>query len=326
MTTPRAVSGLECWVLTDGTIGMEVQGVGLARAIGIEPIVETIRPNPVLRLMPGLGRIPLVAPAVSGGDPLTPPWPDLVISCGRRTAGASIAIRARSRRKSFTVHIQDPRISPSAFDVLVVPDHDPAKGPGVIRTVGALNRLTKEGVAEAAGELDRRLPHLPYPRVAVNIGGSNKRYDFSEAQVERFAQALNEMAERDGAGLIIATSRRTDARTKDILARVLTGPNVWLWRGPDDGPNPYPGCLGLADAIVVTSDSVNMVSEACWTGKPVLVSAIEPESGRLARFHEQLRERGMTRVFQGRLERWDYTPLDETARVAEAIRPMLENR
>ncbi len=326
MTKPRDIDGLVCWVLTDGTIGMEVQGVGLARAIGIEPVVKTIRPNPVLRLAPWLGRTSLVPAAARGGDDLSAPWPDLVISCGRRTAGASIAIRTRSGGKSFSIHIQDPRINPSAFDVLVVPDHDPASGPGVIRTVGALNRLTKKGVDEAAAALDGRVSGLPHPRIAVNVGGSNKRYDFSPEHVESFANALSQMMAEDGVGLIVATSRRTDNRTKQILGDVLTGPGVWLWRGPEDGPNPYPGCLGLAEALVVTSDSVNMVSEACWTGKPVMVRAIEPESGRLATFHKQLRDREMTRPFLGRLERWQYKPLDETARVAEAIRPMLSGR
>ena len=272
-------------------LGMEVQGVGLARAIGIEPIVETIRPNPRCGSCPA--------------------WPHPSCRSGGqrgRSAHPAMArpgdlLRAPDRRRidrdprplppKELVHIQDPRISPSAFDVLVVSDHDPAKGPGDPDRRGS-EPAYQGGCMKLLGN-GSASPHLP-PRVAVNIGGSNKRYDFSEAQVERFAQALNEMAERDGAGLIIATSRRTDARTKDILARVLTGPNVWLWRGPDDGPNPYPGCLGLADAIVVTSDSVNMVSEACWTGKPVLVSAIEPESGRLARFHEQLRARHDPRI------------------------------
>ena len=94
-----------------------------------------------------------------------------------------------------------------------------------------------------------------------------------------------------------------------------------VWDG--SGDNPYFGFLALADAIVVTEDSVNMVTEAAGTGKPVYVQGLPGRSNRLARFHRLMRERGATRPFQGRLESWSYAPINDTEMVAAAVRQAL---
>jgi mitochondrial fission protein ELM1 len=74
---------------------------------------------------------------------------------------------------------------------------------------------------------------------------------------------------------------------------------------------------------VTTEDSVNMVTEACGTGKPVYVQRLEGRSRRLSRFHELMRQRGATRPFEGKLETWSYPPINDTELVASAIRGAL---
>ena len=97
---------MAAWVVSDGARGMEVQSIALARALGIEPVIKRIRPSPLLRAFPGLGSWRIIPPS-AGGDALTPPWPDLVIGCGRRNAGAVLSIKARSGGHSFAAQIQD---------------------------------------------------------------------------------------------------------------------------------------------------------------------------------------------------------------------------
>jgi hypothetical protein len=75
-----------------------------------------------------------------------------------------------------------------------------------------------------------------------------------------------------------------------------------VWDGTGD--NPYFAFLALSDAIVATEDSINMVTEAAGTGKPVYVQRLKGNSRRLARFHELMQERGATRPFEGKLESW----------------------
>jgi hypothetical protein len=318
------------WILTDGTIGMQVQCLGLATAAGLTPLIKRIEPSWLLRGFPKLACVRGIS-AAAGGDPLTAPWPDVVISCGRRTAGAALAIRRMALSDPRNVapapllaHIQDPRINADLFDLLVVPMHDPAQGPTVVNTLGSLNPHDPARLQEAAKRLDPAILALPQPRIAVSVGGSNKRYDFSPEAVDRFVSGLRHLAKTAGAALLVATSRRTDPATRDALRTGLSDLPGMVWVG--EGENPYLGFLGLADAIVVTSDSVNMVSEACATGKPVMVATIEQETGRLAAFHERLRDAGLTRQFTGELEVYNYEPLNETGRVGELLAKRIAER
>ena len=113
-----------------------------------------------------------------------------------------------------------------------------------------------------------------------------------------------------------------DADNLAVLREALAGLSCEIWDGT--GENPYFGYLGLADAIVATADSVNMVTEACATGKPVLVFHPPGGSAKFRRFHRSFEGDGFTRPFAGRLEKWSYEPPRETARVAAAIRARLK--
>jgi mitochondrial fission protein ELM1 len=79
--------------------------------------------------------------------------------------------------------------------------------------------------------------------------------------------------------------------------------------------------LALADAVVVTADSVNMVSEACATGRPVLLFEPTPrrDAPRIRRFIDGLVEAGAVRLFQGKLESYAYEALDSTPAIAAAV-------
>lgn len=310
-----------CWVLTDGTVGMRIQCLGLADAAGLTPLIKRIHPSLLLRALPLAAKCPGVA-ATAGGDPIAEPWPDVVISCGRRTAGAALAVRRMAGGTPFLAHIQDPRVDPKNFDMLIVPEHDPARGPNVVTTLGALNPQAPEKLREAAKPWLAEVDGLPRPLVAVNVGGSNKRYDFSPDAVARFVGDLRSLSQTSGGSLLVACSRRTDDATRRALAEGLADLPGVVWTGT--GENPYLAFLHLCDALVVTSDSVNMASEACATGKPVHVATIEPESGRLAAFHDRLRAEGYTRPFEGSLETWQYEPLRETSRVGSLLAERLQ--
>ena len=84
--------------------------------------------------------------------------------------------------------------------------------------------------------------------------------------------------------------------------------------------------LAAADAIFVTADSVNMATEAAATGKPIHVLPVDGTGGKLGLFHKTLRERGCARPFRFPIEFWQYPPLLETERVAQAALIMLQQR
>jgi uncharacterized protein len=295
--------------MTDGKPGMENQCLGLAEALGVAPEIKRVAPRPPWRwLPPHLWFSPL-----SAVDGVAPPWPELLIATGRQTVALALAIKARNRA-TFAVQIQDPVAGRSRFDLIAVPEHDNLTGANVIATLGALHRVTPEVLAAAAPKFIPMLAPLPRPLVAVLLGGANKQYRLTEGR----ARALAEGLARIPGGLAITPSRRTGDDAMRIIRAALGAKPAVIWDGT--GENPYFGFLAHADAIVVTGDSVSMVSEACATGKPVHVFDLEGGSRKFERFHRTLRDRGITRRFDGTLAAWRYPPLDDTQRVAEEVR------
>lgn len=313
------------WVLTDGKAGTRNGALGLAAAVGLPVIDKHIHSRLPWRWLPPQLWPPGVLGVGVGGDELAPPWPRLLISAGERSVGPALSIKRLSGGATFCVHIQHPRVDPAKFDLVTASAHDRLTGPNVRTTLGALHHVTREKLAAEARKFESQYADLPRPLVAVLIGGANRVYRFDRATAERLADGLARICEESGGGLLITASRRTGPENEALLRERLKGLPAEIWDGAGD--NPYFAFLGLADAIVVTSDSVNMVSEACYTGKPVHVFGL-PGGGatKFDRFHQSLVETGVTRPFEGRLENWRYDPLDERTALAAEIREKLDER
>ena len=302
---------------------MENQCLGLAEALGLSPVVKRIVLRaPWKQLSPAILRIGNRWSLSAAGDRLTSPLPDILIATGRQSVSSSLAVRDMSRGKTFRVQVQDPGISPRHFDLVVVPRHDRLRGDNVVVTAGALHRVTPDILSNAGRHFADRLASLPHPRIAVLIGGSNGVYRLTPTIVESLAETLARLAARHDAALMVTASRRTGTENETILRTRLFGVAGEVWDG--SGENPYFAYLAHADAIVVTADSVNMVCEACSTGKPVYVVQLDGGSAKFQRFHQGMRADGRTRPFDGRLDQWTYPPLDDTRRVAEVIRDRLQ--
>ncbi len=316
---------LSCWVVTDGKPGMENQCVGLAEAMGLEPVVKRVRLRPPWKqLSPAILRWGNAWANAAGSDPLEPPWPEVLIATGRHSVASSLAV-GKASPATFRIQIQDPGIPPGRFDLVVVPRHDSLRGANVLVTSGALHRVNPAIVAAATARLGPRWAQLPQPLVAVLVGGSNGAYTMTEAAAAELGDKLARLAGESGAGLLVTASRRTGAANEAVIRARLAGLPAEIWDG--SGENPYFAYLGVADAIVTTPDSVNMVCEAASTGKPVYVAMLPGGSRKFDAFHQGLLQDGVTRPFEGRLEHWTYPPLADTAAAAaEAWRRLRARR
>ncbi len=297
---------------------MRTQGLGLAEAVAaLQPahIVEkTVRPRAPWRWLPGHWSPRRLEMLVKNPEDFTPPLPDLVIACGRRSIPAALALR---RAGVFTVYVQKPDCPANYFDLIVAPKHDGFSGPNVMQTHGSIHRVTPEKLAVAKAEWQPRLRDFASPRVAVLVGGKSQAYDFTQADARALANRLQALA-ASGYSLLVTTSRRTGTENTAILRAAL--PDAFFWSGEADGPNPYFGLLALADHLVVTCDSANMLTEACFTGKPVHIVELPGGKPRLRRFLGGLYAGGFAREFTGpTLDTWTYTPPDDRAAAAAVV-------
>ncbi|MEO6689300.1 MAG: mitochondrial fission ELM1 family protein [Dokdonella sp.] len=308
-----------CWAISDGAAGNERQAVALSRALGLAPRILRIRVRePWNVFAPHLTPGAHAAIRDEQGNLLVAPWPDIVIGCGRRAALVTRLLRRWSEARCFTVQILDPRIDSGAYDVVVSPQHDRVSGTNVLHSIGALNAVDRDWLGNARTRFTR-FAALPSPRTTVLIGGSNRAQRLDDAYFDALLDRLGARHATDGGSFLVSVSRRTPpattARLRDAFARF---PGVF-WSGSEDGENPYAGFLAWAERIVVTPDSVNMLSEASATGKPLYTFAPRPIVGKLAAFHAELRASGRLRLLDGDAHPPQPEPLAETAAIAELV-------
>lgn len=310
------------WVLTDGAAGNRRQALALAEALGDE-----------IREMTNLAARPpwswLAPHALLGGRQawpiavraqLRPPWPGLAIGCGRQAALATRMLRRLAGPRLRTVQILDPRADPRHWDVVVAPQHDALTGINVLTPLGSLNPVDDTWLADARAAW-AELGLLPSPRIGVLLGGPRRGIALDAPWREALSVTLHALLGTGGSLLLVA-SRRTPPELVEACMALAPATTRRLWRGVQDGANPYPGVLAWSDRLLVSPDSVNMLSEAAATGIPVHSVVTGTLPARLARFHQGLRDGGW--LVEAGEALHASAPLRETAAVAAAVRGMLD--
>jgi mitochondrial fission protein ELM1 len=299
------------WVLADPRAGTAAQALGIAERLGV--------PFRILGLEWGrLAALPWPWPSLAGLAPsvrgrIGPPWPGLVISAGRRAAPVSRWLRRRGAR---TVHCMRPGFGAADFDLLVIGRHDgPPATPNILPVLGATHRVSPKVLAAARAEWPA-LEKMPRPRVVLLLGGAVR----GEGMAPEEALSIAERVIPWAGSVLATTSRRTGEAAGTALAARLAGvPGILhCWGGA--GANPYAAFLAVADAVVVTGDSVSMLSEALATAAPVFIAGTPPEAPRHRALHAALVAAGQAAPLDAFPDAASRAPLDETGRVAAEVR------
>lgn len=314
------------WVLDDPRPGTSAQALGIAERLGVPfrriPLGWGRFPH-LAGLVPGGSLLGLSAPArlaaeAAGGEP-----PALVISAGRRSA--AVALWMKTHYGARIVHCMNPglagMLAKDAFDLLVMPEHDghpPA--PNVMTVLGAPHRLSPLLLAQAKQSWRERLAHLPRPRVALLVGGPVRAVGMPPTLAHTLGRRVARLVTARGGSVLASTSRRTGSEATEALAAGLSSTMNLLYRWGEPGENPYRGFLGSADTIIVTADSVSMISEACATDAAVYVAVPELAGRRHQRLIASLTAAGQVRMFGNAIGAWPRPRLDEADRVAGEIR------
>lgn len=285
-------------VLSDGKPGHVKQSMAAVRALqaardGVDAEVAEVRYRSrfaravtlawSLAGLPGAERVLSWALTPESGRAIGGRWADLVISAGSSTAPVN-ALWSRANRVKSVVLMNPAPLPPERFNLVIAPRHDrlPSRG-NVIRTPGALAASQPEPAWRQAGERLRQHPKFRagdaalqrrHPVVAVFIGGDAAGFEIGESAVESAVNEVDRACEAVDGWWMVTTSRRTSPAVERLLEeRLCRSPRCRLLliasRDPINGT--MEGMLGGADVAVVTGESISMVSEACASGRRVVI-------------------------------------------------------
>ena len=314
--------GLLIWALADERPGNRSQCLGVAEALGLDFQVKDLNANRLSAVPNFILGASFAGLTDESRSQLTAPWPDLVIAAGRRMAPVARKINRLGGGGCFLAQIMHPGSGAGDFGLIAQPRHDrPGGGGNVLSITGAPHMLSDARLRAEASRWQGRFDDLPKPWIAVIVGGTTRRRRFTAAMAEELGARVSKMASAAGGSLLVTTSRRT-GEVSEILQNAIRAPNrFYRWGEGDEHENPYLGYLALADAVVVTGDSVSMCSEACAVTAPVYIFAPPALTvAKHARLHDDLYGQGYARPLADHLEDWSHPPLNPAAEVARAIR------
>jgi len=221
----------------------------------------------------------------SASDAVAPPWPDIVLTVGRRPSMVALWVKQQSHGKTRIVIVGRPRRWLKRFSLIIAAAHHHVPPlPNVLRLGLPLIRVDGAVLEAARAEWAPRFADVPRPLVALFVGGPTKPHVFDRAVaqdlIRRAAQTV-----ADGGTLWVTTSPRTSPEVVDALANALpANGRLFRWR-TGSADNPYLGLLACADRYIVTGDSVSMQVEVARLGRPLAIYPLPVKYG----FMERLR-------------------------------------
>ncbi|MDC0227711.1 mitochondrial fission ELM1 family protein [Alphaproteobacteria bacterium] len=281
------------WVVSDGTKGMENQSVALAKLLNTDFIIIKYQPSFLTKNFPSI--VKYIPQTLINFNFKQSSFPKYVITTGKRMAGISIAIKSYFKNKIKTIHIQNPKVLNTNFDLLLIPEHDKITGKNIIKTKGALSFFDSNTFQRDKRSLEEKTT------IFLMIGGNNKRYALNNSDYYDLSMSVVNATKSLKAKLIISSSRRTAPKGIKIMQRVFKNNFKDFELYSSNDVNPYPDVLKYSDYVIVTSDSVNMISEVATLTTPLFIYYFPKETGKTLRFLDDLISLGIIKKFDGQL-------------------------
>jgi uncharacterized protein len=217
------------------------------------------------RFRPSLDHLDL-----SRSDSLEAPWPDLIITVGRRPSMAALWVREQSGNKTKIVLVGKPSGHMLDF-ALVIASAENQMPPlhNFLPTTLPLMRVQPEEVAGAAQAWRERFAVLPKPLIAMLVGGETNPFIMNRKVANDLVATARWVVDELGGTPYVTTSRRTTPEVVEVLRRDLPAQAVFYEWTADASDNPYQALLGSADGFIVTADSVSMMVEVIYLRKPL---------------------------------------------------------
>jgi mitochondrial fission protein ELM1 len=227
---------------------------------------------------------------------------DIVVSCGSSTAYVNFVLSSELKAKSM--HIMRPGLlSTKRFDLVIMPEHDSApKRRNVIVTKGSLNLIDDEYLKEQTENL-LQISNFKFQtsnlKIGLLIGGDTKDFRLSEELMVILVKELKKLIYELNANILVTTSRRTPKEIELLVKKeFLNEPRCSFLVIANEKNLTFAvgGILGLSDMVVISPDSVSMISEAASSGKYVIVFKQKDIPKRKRLFLENLEQAGFIRI------------------------------
>ena len=267
----QAHDGPRTWLVLGDKLGDNAQVEIIAASLGWACERRSLRFRPEFVLGKPPFRPSLYHLDLARSDALEPPWPELILTIGRRPSMAALWVRAQSGGRTKVVLIGRPKRHIDDFALIIAtPQYRLPARANVVHLDLPLMRADPARIAVEAEAWRERLAPLPRPLTAVLAGGPTKPFVFDAAVTRSLVELTLRSTQGEGT-LYVTTSRRTpDAVVGALRANLPATAKLFAW-GAEATDNPYLALLGLADRFVVTGDSISMMVEVARLGRPLAI-------------------------------------------------------
>lgn len=205
-------------------------------------------------------------------DALEPPWPELILTVGRRPSMAALWVRQQSGGRTKIVLVGKPSGHMLDFALVIASAENQMPPLGnFLPTTLPLMRIGAQDVASEAAAWAPRFAALQRPLIAILVGGETNPFIMNRKVAEELAATAQWVVDDLGGTPYVTTSRRTGAEVVAVLRDRLPREAVLYEWAPDAVDNPYRALLGSADGFIVTADSVSMMVEVIYLRKPLAI-------------------------------------------------------
>ena len=313
----------ECLILLIGIKGIDNQSIALAKNLGLKFKKIKIDINPFIKTFPFFGNI---FNNLENNFKLIKKYNfKYLITTGKKLSGVSIALKKIYGEKIINIHLQKPNFNSKHFDILIIPEHDEFyRQNNIIKIVGSLSPFNEMQIQKKNPVIEKQFKYFKSPNVLVLLGGKSKRYIPTNTDYSKLLLDIKYAAKKILANVIICQSRRTPENVLYLAKQIFSDFTNHFYISKKDEPNIYPSIIKICDYIVVTNDSVNMISEIASTTKNLFLGNLNKERSKLKSFHEKLLMQNNIKIFNNSFYDFKKIPLDNQKKLNKDFKLILK--
>ncbi len=201
---------------------------------------------------------------------------DIIISAGSSLAAVNLYLKRENQAKSICL-MNPGFLRRSLFDLIIVPVHDRLlHKTNTVLTDAAVNRISEGYLVEKGAKLQKALKensiNLKTQVLGVFFGGDSKSFKYEKHDLVGFCQQINQFLENSGFDMLFTTSRRTSSWQEEVFEEQLKGhAKFMIVANKHNLEYAFGGILAASRIVLVSAESISMVSEAVSSLKKVVV-------------------------------------------------------